>query len=105
MTGTSESPAASRHSTSACTCGTPKLVVTRWCSRPGADANLDAVDAALEQKAGAIRRRDVAGNHSHVAEFLPELRDRPIHHDRMAMGNVDDDDIDLRANEFRGPLG
>ncbi len=50
------------------------------------------------------RGGDVAGNHLDVAEPLAELRDRALHHDRVAVGDVDDDDVDVRAHELRRAL-
>ena len=49
--------------TSASTCGTPKFVVMpRRAAAAWADADLDAVDAALEQEPRALGRADVAGD-------------------------------------------
>ena len=60
------------------------------------DADLDAVDAALEQEADALRGRDVAGDQLDVAEPLPERLDRARHDGRVAVRDVDDDDVHLR---------
>ena len=59
------------------------------------DADLDAVDALLEQEAHALGGRDVAGDELDVAEPLPERLDRARHDGRMAVRDVDDDDVDL----------
>ena len=66
-----------------------------------ADADLDAVGAALEQKLRAFGGGDVARNHLRVAEAFPELGDRALHHDRVAVRDVDDDDVDVRAKQLR----
>ena len=46
----------------------------------GTDADLDAVDAALEKKPGAVGGRDVAGNQFDRAMALADLLDRALHH-------------------------
>ena len=72
MSGTRPS-AAVRHSTSAATCGTPKFVLSRRrAAAAGADADLDAVDAAVDEEADAVGGGDVAGDQLDVAELLPE---------------------------------
>ena len=68
------------------------------------DADLDAVGAALEQEPRALGGRDVAGDHLDVAEALPELRHRALHHDRVAVRDVDDDHVDAGANQLGGAL-
>ena len=74
------SAAAMRQSTSACPCGTPKLVVIRVVQPPpGPMPTLIAVDAALEQEPRAFCGRDVAGDQLDVAEPLAHLGDRAIH--------------------------
>ena len=44
------------------------------------------------------------GDHLDVAEALSEFRDRALHHDRVAVRDVDDDDVDPGANELRRAL-
>ena len=58
----------------------------------------------LEQEPHAVRGRDVAGHQLHVPESLPERLDRARHHRRMPVRDVDDDDVDLGAEEFGGAL-
>ena len=69
-----------------------------------ADADLDAVGAAIDQEPRAFGGRDVAGDHLHVGETLAELAHRAVHHDRMAVRDVDDQDVDLRPHQLRGAL-
>ena len=68
------------------------------------DADLDAVDAALEQEPDALRGRDVAGDELDVAEPLAERLDRARHDGRMAVRDVDDDDVDFGAQQLGGAL-
>jgi hypothetical protein len=88
-----------RHSTSACSCGTPKFVFS---GAPAARANahLDAVHAALGQIPGAFGRRDVAGNHLDVAESSAEGFDGVLHHDRMSMRDVDHQHVHAGLDEL-----
>ena len=76
----------------------------RRATAAGADADLDPVHAALEQKPGALGGTDVAGDQLDVAEPLAHLPDRAIHHDRMTMRDVDDQDVDARLDQLRGAL-
>ena len=69
----------------------------RRAAAPGPDADFDAVGAAFDQEPGAFRGGDVAGDHLRVAESLSEFRDRALHHDRVAVRDVDHDDVDVRA--------
>ena len=65
-----------------------------------ADADLDRVDAAIGEKAGALGGRDVAGDQLGVREALPELFERPLHDHRMAVGDVDHDHVGARGQQF-----
>ncbi len=81
---------------SACSCGTPKLVVSRVVQPPpGPMPTLMRVDAALGEKAHAFGGGDVAGDELDVAEALAERLDRPVHHDRVAVRDVDHDHVDV----------
>ncbi len=71
---------------------------------PGPMPDLDAVGAALEQEPRALGGRDVAGDHLDVAEALAELAHRPFHDDRVAVRDVDDEDVDAGADELGGAL-
>ena len=61
------------------------------------DADLDAVDAALEQKLCPLCGRDVAGDELDAVEPLSERLDGARHDRRMAMRDVDDDDVNTGA--------
>src|SRR5919201_287 len=65
-----------------------------------ADADLDAVDAALQQERGTFGGADVAGNHLHVAEALPQLANRAVHHDRVAVRDVDHEHVDAGLDQL-----
>ena len=71
---------------------------------PRPDADLDPVDAVFEQEPRAVGGRDVAGHQFDVPESFPERLDRPRHHRRMPVRDVDDDDVDFGAEEFGGAL-
>ena len=71
---------------------------------PWADADLDPINAALQQKASAIGGRDVAGHELDVAEPLAKLFDCVRHDAGVAVRDVDDDDIDLGSQQFRRPF-
>ena len=74
----------------------PRRAAAAW-----ADADLDAVHAALEQEPRAFGGRDIAGDELDAVEPLPECLDRARHHDRVAVRDVDDDDVDAGADELR----
>ena len=68
------------------------------------DADLDAVDAALDQEAHALGRGDVAGDQLDVAELLAERLDGARHHHGVAVRDVDDDDVGAGAQQLGGAL-
>jgi hypothetical protein len=101
----SASPSAARHSTSACSCGTPKLVVRRvGTPAAGPDADLHGTGAAVREKARAFARRDVAGDHVHVGKSLPDLAERPVHHRRMSVRDIDDEHVHAGTKQLGGAL-
>ena len=79
-------------------------VQPRRASASGPDADLDAVDAALGEEADARGGGHVAGDQFHAGEALSERLDGSRHHRRMAVRDVDDDHVDLGANQLRRPL-
>ena len=105
MIGTSESPTARRHSTSACTCGTPKLVVRRVVQPPpGPMPTLMPSAPRSRRNVAPSAVATLPAIISDVAEALAEFRDRPLHDDRVAVRDVDDDDVDAGADELGGAL-
>ena len=54
----------------------------------------------VQQEPGALGCRDVAGNHFGVAKTLAELGNRALHHDRMAVRDVDHDDVHVGSNQL-----
>ena len=93
---------ADRHrgsATSASTCGTPKFVVQpRRAAAAGTDADLDAVDAAVDQELRALGGRDVARRSArHRRTAARNCLDGPLHHQRVAVRDVDDDDVGAGA--------
>src|SRR6185436_20942083 len=76
----------------------------RRAAAAGADADLDAVHAAVEEELRPLGRPDVAGNQLDVAEALPHLADRAVHHDRMPVRDVDDEDVHAGLDQLGGAL-
>ena len=76
----------------------------RRAAAAGADADFHGVDAALGEKPHAFGGGDVAGDQLDVRERLPERLDRPGHHDRVAVRDVDHDHVDVRLDQLRGAL-
>src|SRR4029079_209984 len=76
----------------------------RRAAAAGADADLDAVHAAVEEELRPLHRPDVAGNQLDVAKALPHLADRAVHHDRMPVRDVDDEDVDAGLDQLAGAL-
>ena len=72
----------------------------RRAAAAGPDADLDAVGSALEQKPRALGGGDVAGDHLDLAEPLAELAHGPLHHDRVAVSDVDDEDVHAGSHEL-----
>ena len=79
-------------------------VQPRRAAATGPDADLDAVDASIEQEPHALSGRHVARNQLDVAELRPEGFDGPAHHGGVAVGDVDDDDVGARPQELRRAL-
>ena len=105
MSGTSESATASRHSTSACSCGTPKLVVMRVVQPPPGP-----IPTLMPSAPRSSRNRApsaVATLPAIISTSLKRLRNsrhRPLHHDRVAVRDVDDEHVDAGAHQLRGAL-
>ena len=68
------------------------------------DADLHAVRSEVDQKTRAFGRGHVAGDDLEVAEPLAKLLHRPLHHDRMPVGDVDHQHVDLRLDQLGGTL-
>jgi hypothetical protein len=65
--------------------------------RARADADLDRIRAGIDQRLGAAGGGDVAGDDLNGVGELLHPRDRLQHLGGMAMGGVDDDDIDAAS--------
>ena len=77
---------------------------TRGADRTGADAHLDAVRAAVDQRLGRRRSRDVAADDLRlrvVALYPFHARE---HAPGMAMGGIDDDDVHAGFDQRLGTL-
>src|SRR4029453_15759701 len=88
MYGT-RSPMARQHSTRACTCGTPKLVVMRVVQPPPGP-----MPTLTPSTPRSTRKRAPSA----------ELLDGAGHHDGMAVGDVDHDHVDLGPDQLGGAL-
>ena len=71
----------------------------RRADRAGADADLDAVGAVVDQRLRAGRGGDVAADHLDLREALLDPRDAVEHALRMAVRGVDDDHVGARLDE------
>ena len=69
-----------------------------------ADADFDAVHAALGQIRGALGGRDVAGDQLEIAEPRAKRLERFRHHDRVAVRDVDDEHVDAGLDQLGGAL-
>ena len=78
---------------------------SRRANRSGADADLDGVDTALDERFGRFRRRHVAGNQIDARMLAANARDHVEHALRMAVRRVDDDDVDVRSHQRSGTFG
>ena len=99
------SPTASRHSTSACTCGTPKLVVMRVVQPPPGPMPTLMPSAPRSSRNRAPSA--VATLPAIISTSPKRLRNSAIarvHHDRVAVRDVDDDHVDAGAKQLRGAL-
>ena len=72
----------------------------RGASAARADADLDSVDAALEQEPRAVGGADVARNQLDVAGVLAQLGDRAVHHLGMAVRDVDHQHVHAGLDEL-----
>ena len=70
----------------------------------GSDADLDAVDAALDQEPRPFGGGHIAGDQLGVAELLAEGLDRATHDRRVSVGDIDDDDVRAGAQQLVGAL-
>ncbi len=94
-----------RHSTSACSCGTPKLVVMRVVQPPpGPMPTLTALTprSTRNRTPSAVATLPATSSTSGKCFLNASIALR--HHHRMAVRDVDDDHIDLRLHELRGAL-
>ena len=71
-------------------------------SRP--DADLDAVDPTLQQKARALGGRHIARDQLDRAVSLSKLFDRALHDDRVAVRDVDDQHVGSGTQHLAGSL-
>ncbi len=69
-----------------------------------ADADLDAVDAALGEIRRAVRGGDVAGDELEIAEPGAKRLERFRHDDRVAVRDVDDEHVDAGLDQLGGAL-
>ena len=71
---------------------------------PGPMPTFTAFTPRSARKLHALRGGDVAGHELEVAEPRAERFDGARHDHRMAVRDVDDDDVDARAHQLRGAL-
>ena len=96
-----------RRRRTAVNCGTPTPATMRVVQiEPGPDADLDARDARLDQRLGALGRGHVApdqraGPGEGPASISTIVVEYPL---RVAVGRVDDDDVDAGVDQRLGPL-
>ena len=107
MTGTPAGRHALATSWIAVTCGTPTPATTRVVQMlPGPDADLDAVDAGVDQRLRTGAGGDVAAEHLDVAGGRVGLE--PPHHVEhqpgLAVGGVGHEHVDAGLDQGRGPL-
>ena len=85
-------------------CGTPTPETMRVVQiEPGPMPTLTRVGAGVDQVPGGLGRGDVAGDHIDLEALfdLPDGLDDVL---RVAVGGVDDDDVDLRFDQGLDPL-
>ena len=105
MIGTLCGAAARAHSAIAVIIGTPMPGDdARRADRPGADADLDGVDAEVDERLGRFAGRDVAGDEIHVRILPPDPPHHVEHALRVAVRGVDDEHVDVRRDERLGAL-
>ena len=68
------------------------------------DADLDRRSAAVGQERRAIGGRHVPRDHVHLRESLRHLAERPLHHHRMAVRDVDDEHVHAGLHQLGCPL-
>ena len=71
----------------------------RRADRPGADADLHRVDAAIDERARGLGRGDVAGDQIDVRMALAHLGDHVEDALRVAVRGVDDEHVDVGLHE------
>ena len=76
----------------------------RRADRSGADADLDRVDAEIDQRLGAFGGRDVAGDQVDVREAAAQLAHHVEHALRVAVRGVDDEHVDVGGDQRLGAL-
>src|SRR5262249_52273171 len=76
----------------------------RRADRTGSDADLDGVRAALDEVARARLRRDVARDDRGRGEALADHLQGVEHALAVAVRRVEDEDVDLGADELAGPV-
>ena len=95
ITGVPVCCAASTASVIAVSCGTPTPAITRVVQiEPGPMPTLMAVGTGIDQRLGAFGGGDVAGHDLHGVRHALDAADGIEHAPRMAVGGVDDDQID-----------
>ncbi len=67
--------------------------------RTGTDADLERVGARVDQRLGAFRRGDIAGDHRHIIGHALDPDDLIQHLLRMAMRRIDHDAVHARINQ------
>src|SRR5690606_7942300 len=76
----------------------------RGADRTRSDANLDAVRAGIDQRHRAVGGGHVAGDDAYRIGQLLRPRDRVEYALRMAVGGVDDQQVDARVDKAFGAL-
>jgi hypothetical protein len=71
---------------------------------PGADAHLDRVRPEVGQTARRLGRGDVADHERHLSHALPERAHRLDDGRGVGVGDVEQQHVDLLADERLGPL-
>ena len=101
--GLAGAPAGIRRS--ACSCGTPKLVVSRVVQPPpGPMPTLTALTPRSARNRTPSAVATLPATSSTSRKRLLERLDRPRHHDRVAVRDVDHDHVDPRLDELGGAL-
>ena len=89
-------------------CGTPTPATTRVVQiEPGPTPDLDRVDARVDERLGAGPGGDVAADDLDAvvaAEVLLHPGDHVEHRALVAVGGVDDEQVDAGVHEQPGPL-